>query len=71
MAKRFWLGLFLLCIVLLALLAASIPFVETGSATFIVAQLAALHLFAAMAILSALIYFDWNPLRKMAENREN
>lgn len=66
-ARGFWLGLFLLCIVMLVVLVGSVPFLEPGSATFIIAQIAAIHLFVAMAILSGLIYFDWNPLRNLGE----
>jgi hypothetical protein len=63
MARGHLKGLFVFCVLLLGLLAATVPFVERGTATFVIIQLSVVHLLAAMAIIGALLYFDWDPFR--------
>lgn len=63
MNEGFWKGLFIVCILMLAILIGSVPFVDPGSATYIIIQLSAIHIFVAMAIISALLYLDWDPFR--------
>lgn len=54
-------GMFIAAAIMLVILGLSVPFIEQDSATFVVLVLAAIHLIAAMGILSALLYFDWDP----------
>jgi anti-sigma-K factor RskA len=61
MNDNVWRGMLIASGIMMLLLALSVPFVEQNSATFVVLVLAAVHLVAAMAILSALLYLDWNP----------
>ncbi|MCU4742408.1 hypothetical protein OB955_12405 [Halobacteria archaeon AArc-m2/3/4] len=61
MNLQFWKGIMIVCVLLLLFLGASVAFVETDSATFVITVLAAIHLLAAMAIISSFFYFDWDP----------
>ncbi|SNZ17066.1 hypothetical protein SAMN06269185_2875 [Natronoarchaeum philippinense] len=61
MNRNFWKGMLIACVLMLLLLAVSVPFLEPGSATFVVLQLAAIHLVVAMGMISALLYFEWDP----------
>jgi len=65
MNRNFWKGMFIACVLMLVLLALSVPFLERGSATFVVLQLAAVHLVVAMGIISALLYFEWDPFEPL------
>lgn len=56
-----WSGVLLVCVVLLGVLGLSAPFVKQSSATFVIIQLGAIHLVAAILIIGSLIYFDWDP----------
>jgi threonine/homoserine/homoserine lactone efflux protein len=48
---------------MLFLLALTVPFTERNSSTFVIIVLGAIHLLVVMAILSALLYLDWDPFR--------
>lgn len=61
MNPYFWKGLLVVCVIMLLVLGASVAFVDIDSATFVISTLAAIHLFAAMAIISAFLYFEWDP----------
>lgn len=63
MNRGFWKGVFISCILMLLVLIVSVPFNEQGSATYIIIQLAAVHVLAAMAIIGSLLYFNWDPFR--------
>lgn len=67
MYKNLWKGLIVGSAMMLLLLAASVPFLESGSATFVVLQLAAIHLVVAILILSSFIYFEWDPFTPFRE----
>lgn len=61
MNRNFWKGMMIACVLMLLLLALSVPFLDPESATFVVLQLAAIHLVVAMGIISAFLHFDWDP----------
>lgn len=61
MNLQFWKGIMIVCVLLLVVLGISAVTVETDSATFVITVLAAVHLLAAMAIISSFFYFDWDP----------
>lgn len=63
MNRGLWKGVFIACILMMLILVVTIPLNDQGSATFIVIQLAAVHVIAAMAIIGAMLYFDWDPFR--------
>lgn len=65
MNRNFLGGLFISCIVMLLVLAISVPFLSRDSATFVVLQLAAIHLVVAMGIIGSLLYFDWDPFEPL------
>lgn len=59
--RAFWIGVEIACGVLVLFLFASFPFLERGSATYVVWFLAAGHLLIAMTIIGLFIHFDWDP----------
>jgi hypothetical protein len=61
MNRGVWKGLFIFCILMLVGLAGSLPFLERGSATYIVLQLAAIHIVVAMLLIGTLLYYDVHP----------
>lgn len=61
MDRNFWIGLEISCGLMMLVLFASFPFLEAGSATYVVWFLAAGHLVIAMSIIGAFIYYDWDP----------
>lgn len=61
MNDNVWKGMLIASVVLLVLLGISVPFTDRNSPTFVIIALATVHLLAAIAILSALLYFDWDP----------
>lgn len=61
MNDGFWQGMLIVCFLLLLVLVFSYPFLTPGSATYVVLQLGAAHLIAAIVIISSLLYFDWDP----------
>lgn len=63
MGRGFWKGVLILCVLMLLVLAASLPFIDRGSATFVIVQLSVIHILVAMAIVSAVLYFDLDPFR--------
>ncbi|MCU4743989.1 hypothetical protein OB955_15165 [Halobacteria archaeon AArc-m2/3/4] len=65
--QGFWRGLVIVCIVMLVVLVGSVPYLESGSATFVITQIAAIHLLIALAILGALIHYDWSPFQHRDE----
>ena len=67
MYKNLWKGLILASAGMLLLLAVLVPYLESGSATFVILQLAAIHLVAAILILSSFLYFEWDPFTPFRE----
>lgn len=67
MYRNLWKGMILASVLMLLVLAVSVPFLKSGSATFVVLQLAAIHLVAAILILSSFLYFDWDPFTPFQE----
>ena len=65
MNPYFWRGMLIVCVVMLMVLGVSYPFIEPGSATYVVLHLAVVHLVVAMLIIGALLYFDWDPFRAL------
>lgn len=63
MNRGLWKGIFIACILMMLILVVSLPFNDPGSATFIIIPLAAVHVLAAMAIIGAMLYFDWDPFQ--------
>lgn len=66
MAKRFHAGYwtkFLLAgnITLLLLLGASYPYLDRGTATYVIAQLSFVFIFLTMASVVVAMYFEWPP----------
>ncbi|WP_396613904.1 hypothetical protein ACH9L7_18815 (plasmid) [Haloferax sp. S1W] len=63
-----WRAFFASSAVLLALLGLSIPYIEPGTATFVVSVLS-LGLLGPMFLGSAVfIYVDWDPFEELASN---
>jgi hypothetical protein len=52
-------------LVLLSLLAFSVPYVERGTGTFVVAVLAAGMLVTILLVSTAFVYVDWDPFEGM------
>jgi len=67
MNRGFWKGLLIACVLMLAVLAVSAPFVERGSPTWGATLIAAVHLVVAILIIGAFLYFDWNPIQRLFE----
>lgn len=65
MNRHFWIGIEIACGLMLLVLFASFPVLERGTPTYVVWFLAAGHLVFAMAIIGALIYFDWDPFQAL------
>lgn len=59
----FWRGVFVVCILMLGVLAWSFLVVDEGSATYYVIQIAAVHVVAAMILITILLRIDWDPFR--------
>jgi hypothetical protein len=57
-----WKGLMIACFIMLGVLGLSAVSVEPGTPTYAVIQIAAAHLVVAILIVSAFLYFDWNPV---------
>ncbi|SEP07692.1 hypothetical protein SAMN04487948_11314 [Halogranum amylolyticum] len=60
-----WRVFFALSIVLLAFLGLSVPYVEPGTATFVVALLSFGMLGVMLVGSSVFIYFDWDPFEEV------
>lgn len=60
-----WAGVLISAVLMLAFLGISYPFVEPGTATSVVLKLSAIHLVAAITIISGLLYFDWDPFEPL------
>lgn len=56
-----WRALFAANLVLLALLAVSVPALEPGSGSYVVALLSGVIILASLVGLGVLIRVDWNP----------
>lgn len=67
MYENLWKGLIVGSAMMLLLLVGLVPYLESGSATFVVLQLAAIHLVAAILILSSFLYFEWDPFTPFRE----
>ena len=65
MERSFWIGVEIACGMMMLLLLASFPVIEPGTATYVVWFLAAGHLVVAMTVIGAIIYFDWDPFRRL------
>lgn len=63
MSRGFLKGVLILCVLMLLVLAASLPFIERGTATYVVLQLSVIHILVAMAIVGVILYFDLDPFR--------
>ena len=61
-----WRAFFVSSIVLLAFLGLSVPFIEPGTATFVVALLSFGMLSVMLIGSSVFIYFDWDPFEELA-----
>ncbi|ELZ65195.1 hypothetical protein C457_16877 [Haloferax prahovense DSM 18310] len=64
-----WRVFFVSSVVLLAFLALSFPYVEPGTATFVVTLLSLGMLGVTVVGSSALIYFDWDPFEEIELSR--
>ena len=60
---------FVASLVLLSLLAFSVPYVEPGTGTFVVAVLSAVMLGTMLLASAALLYYDFDPFEKLLELR--
>ncbi|EJN57567.1 hypothetical protein [Halogranum rubrum] len=60
-----WRAFFVLSVVLLAFLGLSVPYVESGTATFVVALLSFGMLGVMLVGSSVFIYFDWDPFEEV------
>lgn len=56
---------FVTSVVLLTLLALSVPFIEAGTASFTVALLSALMLGTILVVSAVCIYLDWDPFEEL------
>lgn len=65
MNQMFWKGLLIFQIVLLLILGATYPVHEPGTPTYVITQLAAIHVIAGIVIVSLLIYVDWDPFESL------
>lgn len=63
MSRGFLKGVLILCVLMLLVLAASLPFIERGTATYVVLQLGVIHILVAMAIVGVILHFDLDPFR--------
>ena len=57
-----WRSFIVASLVLLALLAFSLPSVERGTGTFVVTVLSAAMLVTILVVSAAFVYLDWDPL---------
>lgn len=57
-----WRSFIVASLVLLALLAFSLPYVEPGTGTFVVTVLSAAMLVTILLVSAAFVYLDWDPL---------
>lgn len=63
-----WRAFFVCSVVLLALLALSVPYVESGTASFVVSMLS-LGMIGVMLVSSAtFIYLDWDPFEELLQD---
>lgn len=65
MNPQFWKGILIFQFIMLLMLAASVPFNEPGTATYVIIQLAAIHVVAGIILVSILLYSDWDPFRAL------
>jgi len=65
MNRMFWKGVLVVCVVMQGILVLSMLAVEFDSPTFVVSVLAMVHIVAAMAIISSMLYFDWDPFEPL------
>jgi hypothetical protein len=56
-----WRGFIVASLVLLALLAFSLPSVERGTGTFVVTVLSAAMLVTILVVSAAFVYLEWDP----------
>lgn len=65
MNPQFWKGILIFQVVLLLALAGTLPFNEPGTSTYVITQLAAIHIIAGMIIVSLLLWTDWDPFASL------
>lgn len=65
MNDMFWRGVLVFQIVLLLMLGAMYPVHDPGTPTYVITQLAALHVIAGIVIVSILLYVDWDPFESL------
>lgn len=65
MNRQFWKGILIVCVVMQGILVASMLSVDMDSPTFVVSVLATVHLVAGMAIIGAMLYFEWDPFEPL------
>lgn len=65
MNRQFWKGVLVVGVLMQGILVASMLSVDSDSPTFVVSVLATLHLVAGMAIIGAMLYFDWDPFEPL------
>ena len=65
MNRGSWKGMLISCVLLLFVLAVSVPFVESGTPAFAIIQLSAIHLVVAILLLGSFLYFNWDPIENL------
>lgn len=64
-----WRAFFVSSVVLLSLLALSVPYIEPGTSSFVVALLSLGMLGVMLVGSGAFIYFDWDPFEELLQQR--
>ncbi|WP_254271610.1 hypothetical protein [Haloarcula marina] len=62
-----WRAIFASSLVLLALLALSVPYIEPGTSTFVISIVSLGMLVVMLVASAAFIYLDWNPFEELLE----
>jgi len=65
MNRMFWKGILVVCVVMQGILVLSMLAVGSDSPTFVVSVLASVHIVVAMAIIGAMLHFDWDPFEPL------
>lgn len=65
MNPQFWKGILIFQFIMLLVLVASLPFNDPGTSTYVITQLAAIHVIAGIVLVSFLLYTDWDPFRAL------
>lgn len=65
MNRWFWKGVMVVLFIMLGVLGLSFTVVEPGSADYVITVLAAIHVLVGMALVGAMLYFEWDPFEPL------